>query len=56
MDAFLTMEDTTAGFLRKCCPKLVLGVIKLTPDPDMEVEEGADEDLEEEEEEDVTPL
>jgi len=29
MAALATMAVTTAGFLRKCCPRLVLGAIKL---------------------------
>ena len=31
MAAFATMDVTTAGFLRKCCPRFVLGATKFAP-------------------------
>lgn len=31
MDAFSTMDVTTAGFFKKCCPNVVFGVMRLAP-------------------------
>eukprot|EP00592_Proboscia_alata_P016148 CAMPEP_0194398848 /NCGR_PEP_ID=MMETSP0174-20130528/126335_1 /TAXON_ID=216777 /ORGANISM="Proboscia alata, Strain PI-D3" /LENGTH=79 /DNA_ID=CAMNT_0039195197 /DNA_START=940 /DNA_END=1179 /DNA_ORIENTATION=+ len=43
MEALATIPVTTAGFLRKCCPRDVLGAIRLNPPPPelpLFVEEG----------------
>ena len=44
MADFCTIDATTAGFLRKCCPNDVLGVIKFTPEPYVFVVEDEEDD------------
>ncbi len=46
MAALATMAVTTAGFLRKCWPRDVLGAIRLEEAADLEAWLVAEEDLE----------
>lgn len=48
MAAFATMAETTAGFLRKCCPRDVLGAIRLEDAADEDAAADVDDDLDDE--------